>query len=67
VAKFETDGTFLWVKKTSSPGVDSWGIAEASNGDLITGFGIGGAQVIDFGEGATLEASRRAKPMMPYL
>jgi hypothetical protein len=57
VAKFKTDGTFLWVKRTSSSGADSWGIAEASNGDLITGFGIGGAQVIDFGEGARLEAS----------
>ena len=57
VAKFQTDGTFLWVKRTSSSGSDSWGIAETSNGDLITGFGIGGAQVIDFGEGAKLEPS----------
>lgn len=57
VAKFKTDGTFLWVKKTSSSGADSWGIAEASNGDVVTGFGIGGAQVIDFGDGANLEPS----------
>ena len=57
VAKFKTDGTFLWLKKTSSSGADSWGIAEASNGDVITGFGVGGAQLIDFGEGAKLEPS----------
>ena len=57
VAKFKTDGTFLWVKKTSTSGADSWGIAEASNGDLITGFGVGGAQLIDFGDGAQLEPS----------
>lgn len=55
IAKFKTDGTFLWVKKTSSSGSESWGVAEASNGDLITGFGVGGAQVIDFGDGAELE------------
>lgn len=57
VAKFKIDGTFLWVKKTSSSGADSWGIAEASNGDLFSGFGIGGAQLIDFGDDATLEPS----------
>lgn len=57
VAKFKTDGSFQWLKKTSSSGADSWGIAEASNGDLVSGFGVGGAQVIDFGDGATLEAS----------
>jgi hypothetical protein len=57
VAKFKTDGTFLWVKRTSSSGSDSWGIAETSNGDLVTGFGVGGAQVIDFGSGASLEPS----------
>ena len=57
VAKFSTDGTFSWVKKTSSSGADSWGIAEASNGDLISGFGIGGAQLIDFGDGAELQPS----------
>ena len=57
VAKFRTDGSFLWVKRTSSSGSASWGLAEASNGDLITGFEIGGAQQIDFGDGATLEPS----------
>lgn len=57
VAKFQTDGTFLWIKKTSSSGSDSWGIAETSNGDVITGFSVGGPQVIDFGDGAKLESS----------
>ena len=57
VAKFKTDGTFLWVKKTSSSGSVSWGVAEASNGDLISGFGVGGSQVIDFGDSAMLEGS----------
>ncbi len=57
LAKFKTDGTFLWLKKTSSTGSDSFGVAEASNGDLITGFGVGGSQIIDFGDGASLEGS----------
>ena len=57
VAKFKTDGTFLWVKKTSSSGFVSWGVAETSNGDLISGFGVGGQQVVDFGDGAMLEVS----------
>lgn len=57
VAKFKTDGSFSWVKRTSSSGADSWGLAEAKNGDLITGFGIGGAQLIDFGDGSKLEPS----------
>ena len=57
VAKFKTDGTFLWVKKTSSSGAVAWGVAEASNGDRISGFGVGGSQVIDFGDSAMLEGS----------
>ena len=57
VAKFRTDGAFVWLRKTSSSGSDSWGIAEASNGDVVTGFGVGGPQVIDFGDGAILEES----------
>ena len=57
VAKFKTDGTFQWIKKTSSSGSDSWGVAETSNGDLISGFGVGGSQVIDFGDGDMLEGS----------
>ena len=59
VAKFQTDGTFSWVKRASSSGADSWGIAEASNGDLVSGFGMGGAHRVDFGDGATLEPSER--------
>lgn len=57
VAKFETDGTFSWVKRASSSGADSWGIAETSSGDLITGFGMGGAHLLDLGDGAQLEPS----------
>lgn len=57
VAKFKKDGTFIWVRKTSSSGADSWGVVETSTGDLITGFGVGGAQTIDFGNGPSLEPS----------
>ena len=57
VAKFTTDGSFSWVTKTSSSGSDSWGIAETSDGDLISGFEVGGPQQIDFGNGPTLEPS----------
>ncbi len=57
VAKFKTNGDFLWVSKTSSSGSESWGIAETSSGDLITGFQVGGPQRIDFGNGPALEES----------
>ncbi len=57
VAKFNSDGTHQWTRRTSSSGADSWGVAELSTGDIITGFDVGGAQVIDFGTGETLEPS----------
>ena len=53
----EVDGAFVWLRKTSSSGSDSWGITEASNGDVVTGFGVGGPQVIDFGDDAILDES----------